>query len=413
MFKLKLSLIIGFTIYLIFISPVFFEYYNFLPSSTKILNEIFLIVCFVLLLRKGLKKNEGIAKFLEIYFFGFFFINFISGFINGVSFPTIFVISRKYIYYVILIYIINYLLRVNKVNKVFSNIFHLQILFVPIQFLSGFLFLGFVGSILVEDISILDLGAGTIGRGTGLFSVCLLLFFIFQLFHLKNNFSFLYLIPIFFTFSGAVDLLLIVVLVRWLFFKSKSVKRALLRIAKTLALIILIVLISNNLLGFNLFTESYDYIFNTQVNFEENIVSIDGLAPNGQMSRYHGYKYIINNIDDIDAFFWGHGPGSFTDIKSAGVNLMKNSEVTEIMADSQLKFAELGLIGVFWLIIPLLILLIKGIKKQDKFYDANNSFFIFIFILSLLYIAGTNSIHIISIFILTLLYPKKYVKQTC
>jgi len=381
---MKLIIII---LYLIFYLPFFFEYTNLLPSVFKSAIELLIVLYFIFLFLNGRIKNymkSNIYKLYLIFNLLIIIVYIISTIINNSDFIYLFIRCKTFIISFLLFNIfLTYIHKSNNIVRIrffFKQFSKIQIYVSFAQYLLAFFFSFYLKEF--QSFDIIDIAAGTIGRGTGLFAVLCVMIFIYYFTFENDKKAFIYLLPLLVTFSSGANMILVIAIILSILLNASKVK---LFSKTTMVYIIIIVIagvfVSTYIIKDNIISNSINYISKTNSNVNErNIIIYD----NGKLTRQLGYLYIIDKLDKTDNEIFGIGPDALV-ISKAQEKINKVDGIEEILNTTYYLWLEIGYVGIviyYLFLIILSIMLFKG--RKNKFFKGG-FIIVIIFILSSYY----------------------------
>lgn len=349
---------------LVFVFPLFHSYFSFVPESAKYITETFIVIliCLIILENKVNIKFKGLFARYLITSFSVLIVLYIGSALLNSSNIIFLLLKLRYPIYGLFIFLLFDSLLSNKneysttIERWFKNIFYLQLIILPLQYIGYNLIPGFSSSILVATNHI-DSAAGTIGRGTGTISIFILIYFLFQFTIKKNKNSFYFLIPLLFTFSGGANLLLIMALLLIAIINPKVIFERKKMILGFIMLIFVAWIFSEIILKENIFRYSYNYIGLQIQNISKSGQDNNEIFSN-QLSRTSGYTYLLYTLKIKDALWYGLGPDALATSNTLNISSNKMTYQLElILSDSLTYLAQFGLSLLIYVVVWLKILL--------------------------------------------------------
>ena len=378
----------------LYLVPITYKYFSLLPNKIQWISDILVVLTFLLFFFDNdmqIKRNK-ITRELSILFFLLITVCLISSGLNKSNFLFT-ILEIKRLIFPLLIYFVLEQTTSNqkyKIIKWYSVVIIIQIIVMPIQYMSYILVPNF-GKYLSYGVNLVDCATGTVGRGTGAISVFLVIFFIYNYVVMKKKGSFVFLIPLLFTFSNGANVLLVISIV--LLFLMKEIK--IWSLKSVLSVVLLIgagLFISSYIFKKNIFTSSYETLFllkerklTDKWTKKREVKGLDG----GKLTRKDGYLYLHENFKQPANYFFGLGPDVIAKSTTFDVKKSKLPYVNEITNDYNLILAKFGYSGLFvfyffWL--RILLYIYKFRKKGEMF--KGGFVIVLIFILSTFYSSG-------------------------
>lgn len=340
----------------LYITPLFYSYYDILPSVLKWGIDGSIIFIFFVQIALGHTKlpwGNKVFKWIFWQSISVAFIYVVSSIMNESSLYLTLTRIRYVIYPVLLFMIFQNFLDNNYKNigffdALFKWLMYIQIVLVPIQL--G-LYLFFPGShrFFYEEYSFVDSGTGTFGRGNGTLGVFVVLYFLYQKILRNNDVAYFFAIPLVFIFSGGANAFFIMSIVMLFFFGSKYVQVVKINFKSIIAIFFFVlsgVFFSMYVLEKNVFVEAFfklEYAYNSAFGDEDQRVIVDS---QGKVRRFSGITFINSSFENNVEFFIGKGGDAFSQSEALGIS-SSDVKVNRIKGGFLLKLLESGYLGVF------------------------------------------------------------------
>ncbi len=376
---------------IIFIAPIFYEHFNFLPKETKYLLDI-LIFLYYLNFKKFTRYSTGFTKIYSKYILAILLITIISLIIHQENFSNFFQEARRLIYPLLLYFIIKDIFNSDKkssskLHRLLMIIFLIQ---VPVTILQVVLFPSLKNlSVYTEggSINVVDIASGTMGAGGTSTLGVLIPIIIIYFYDLKIfKYSLLFIIPIILINSGG-GLILFVFVLSALMIYSITQGSLKFRVRAITGMIFLIV---------------FSYIFSTTEYFRENIVRYEksfihynkvfieggqqtfGGDESFKIDRFNGYKFLKDKMNKIEIWF-----GLGFDFKNN-----KNKTPYQYKNDINTIIAERGFLGLIIFVLFILTFLMyvyKTLTIRSYNYILIKFLFFAVFFIGSIYNPATRS----------------------
>jgi len=361
--------------------PISYEYFSIFPNGIKLLIDLFLIYFLLEIFIKNklleVTAYNRITKYTAVYIIIFSGVFLFSSIINNSHFNLSILEYRKIVFPLIILYIFNYYSILKKspldLDSVFKKLFIIQIIVVSFQFL----FFPYLQKYIAYPVSHIDSAAGTLGRGTSMIGVLVVIYFIYDFIKTRFSFtSFVYLIPLIFIFSGGANVLFLFGLLLTVSFSMKLSRRIIKPFIGVLLFGLLLVIVSKTLFNANIITSSYNYIV-TKV-YEKNVVSNSLFTQGEKLSRLKGPVYAVEQLNYYNKNLFGFGSAVYA--TSTSLNIKSNrfsiGEVINLVPELLLKY---GYIGLFVNVLFYAWLIVYYYKRRK-----NNNYYLIALIIAIL-----------------------------
>ncbi len=338
---------------LVYILPMFYTFYNFLPQGFKWITEgvIYLVFALGLLsVRSVLFVDRKMFNFLLLLTLSSFLVYLLSTILNGSNLALLFTRSR-YLLYPILFYVIfsSWIIKGFRglLERWISIIAWIQVVLVPIQSLL-YRYFPIYHRTFFEPYSLADSASGTFGRGNGSLGIFLIMVFIYYRVVKKKRYAYVFLTLLLFLFSGGANVFLILVLGSLLVLRGRKLKMYRLNIqvvvnSVLIGLVFLFVsgfIFQGDLGGWlnKKFASTYYYYLDPENRG-------DAVTRGNKVHRVSGVYYIMSQFENSFAYVIGNGPDAFS--KSSALSIESSTlGVSRIKGGFLLKLLESGFLGV-------------------------------------------------------------------
>lgn len=375
----------------IFIAPIFYEHFNFLPKATKYLLDI-LIFIYYLKFKKFTRYSTGFSKIYSTYIFAIVLITVISLIYHQESFSNLLQEARRLIYPLLLYFIIKDIFINNKgyskkIHKLLMIIFLIQ---VPVTILQVVLFPTLNKlSVYTEggSINVVDIASGTMGAGGTSTLGILIPLIIVYFYDLKIfKYSLLFIIPIILINSGG-GLILFAFVLSILTIYSITQGSVKFRIRALAGIIFLI--------GFSFIFSTTEYFRQNIVRYEKSFIHYNKVFIEGgqqtfggdesfKIDRTNGYKFLKEKMNNIELWV-----GLGFDFKSNN-----NKTAYQYKNDINTIIAERGFLGLLIFVLFILTFLMyvyKTLKIRSYDYILIKFLFFAVFFIGSIYNPATRS----------------------
>ncbi len=375
----------------IFIAPIFYEHFNFLPKATKYLLDL-LIFIYYLKFKKFTRYSTGFTKIYSTYIFAIVLITIISLIYHQESFSNLLQEARRLIYPLLLYFIIKDIFINNKgyskkIHKLLMFIFLIQ---VPVTILQTVFYPTLRKLSVYTDggsINVVDIASGTMGAGGTSTLGILIPLIIVYFYDLKIfKYSLLFIIPIILINSGG-GLILFVFALSALMIYSITQGSLKFRI-RALAGVILLIGCSFIFTTTEYFRHNIEMYEKSFVRYNELFIEGGQQTFGGDMSykidRLNGYKFFNDKMNEIELWI-----GLGFDFKSN-----KNKTPYQFKNDINTIIAERGFLGLFIFMLFILAFLkyvYHALRVNGHNYNSIKFLFFLTFFLGSIYNPATRS----------------------
>lgn len=395
------SKFLSYLIIIIYIFPFFYNYLNLLPIQAKWMFDISILIFFVNnILGKKKYRFQHTKPFNYLFFFSLSLsiIYLLSSIINE-SNVLLTILSIEKIFQAFLLYIIIYSFlsldsdnSIYKVDKYFDRVIKIQVILIPIEYILYTFYKNF-SDILIKNVTFnpYDIASGTFGNGStgavGVFCVC---YFIYAYVHLKKKYSYIFLIPLLFIFSGgAIILLVIALFLIFLTSANKLVKQTIPIVLGTLTLVSVGYMASGYIFQKEFLTNSLVNVNDTLNDYIDSITNQNGyneweITKQGRLDRIRGFYYVNQVLNSKNQIFYGMGSSVGSSSQTLNITKSNKEQITEVNNETLFYFLQAGLSGALCFLFLNLLLIIYFFKRifKDDLYKTGFIISVVIFISS-------------------------------
>jgi len=388
-------------IYLICLLPFFYNYFVILPYLFRwSIDFLILFTLFTLPKNKRIPKNK-LYRYFQIYTILIIFTILFSAFYNNSNILLTIASIRKAILPFVLFYIFYHIMFIYQdeiYNDTFTKISYIQIIIVPIEYLL-FLFYSNFRASLSENTpyNSYDIASGTFGAGgTGVVGVFLVIFFVYSFINLNRKYSYIFLIPLAFIFSGGANVLLIIAILFIIFFTNKKLKNKISNLFY-IGLFISMILIISNLIFSGVLINNIGTAFEKYYIFSFEKKGETFGTYDQKLSRIGGFIYVNKRLNTTGNKILGLGLDAVAESRTLNVKSFKLGSITDIKSESLFRLSQSGYLGLIINYSFYLFIILYFIKrfKRNKYYLTGTIIFILFFI-STFYIQSINNINLMS-----------------
>ncbi len=398
---MKLKKISNLLLFIIYVLNFFYNYLEILPYSIKwSLDIVILIILFTLSENKNTPKNI-VFRYYRNFTILIIFAIILSAIYNNSNVLLTIATIRKTLLPFILFYIfysITFIYKEETYIKTFLNIIYLQIILVPIEYLLYLYYSDFHNFLKITvPYNKYDIAVGSFGGGgTGVLGTFLVLFFVYSNVYLDKKYSYLFLVPLVFTFSGGANLLFVIAMFFILVFTTKTITDKMINVFYLVMFFSVAIIVSDYIFNGNLLDSTY-YAFEKfyEYSFEDKGETFGNSEQ--KLSRIGGFSYVIEKLNTTGNMIIGLGPDAVNRSLTLGVESYKLGSISDIKSDILFRLIQSGFLGVIINYIFYLFTLLYFVKrlKYSKYY-VSGTIIIILFIISTFYIQTLNCLPIMA-----------------